>query len=164
LSIYDAGGPGVGIKGTWKSSEQELPFWVSAIQFGGESTENHWPDGRTAKEIFQNRRAEMWWGLRSRFEKAYEFKVEGKAHPIDEMIIPNCPQLIAELSLPLKQHTDTGKIRLESKKDMRDRGVKSPDYGDALALAFHVGTAKRRNAGLVAYDFVKFQDPLGLET
>jgi hypothetical protein len=38
--------------------------------------------------------------------------------------------------LPLSFRTDTGKIKLESKDDMRRRGVKSPNYGDALALAF----------------------------
>jgi phage terminase large subunit len=143
--IYDAGGPGVGIKGTWQTYEGKLPFLASAIPFGGEPTETVWPDGRTAHEIFLNRRAEMWWTLRQRFERAYEYKVEGKKHPIDELIsIPNCSQLIAELSLPLKKHTDRGKIKIESKDDMKRRGVKSPDYADALALAFHTGPGKRR--------------------
>ncbi len=51
--------------------------------------------------------------------------------------LPDCPELIAELSLPLAERTETGKIKLESKDRMRARGVKSPDYADALALAFH---------------------------
>jgi hypothetical protein len=46
-------------------------------------------------------------------------------------------------NLVLVEHTETGKIQLESKKAMKARGIKSPDYGDALALAFHVGTPKR---------------------
>ena len=32
---------------------------------------------------------------------------------------------------------------LESKEAMKSRGIKSPDYGDALALAYHVGTPLR---------------------
>ena len=140
--IYDVGGLGVGIKGPWVTIAREtpLPFLDTPVNFGGDATDNVWPDGRTAKEIFLNRRAEMWWTLRCRFERAYEFKEQGKKHPPDELIsIPACPQLIAELSLPLKQHTDKGKIKLESKKDMKKRGVKSPDFADALALAFHTG-------------------------
>ena len=56
----------------------------------------------------------------------------------DEMIsIPNHPQLIAELSMPLAQRTASGKIKIESKDDMHRRGLKSPNYADALVLAFH---------------------------
>ncbi len=146
--IYDVGGPGLGIKGTWDTAPAEsVPFLVTAVPFGGTPTENVWADfdGKKACEIFDDRRTEMWWSLRRRFERAYEYKTQGKNHKPDEMIsIPNCRQLIAELSLPLKEHTDKGKIKLESKKKLKKRGVKSPDYADALALAFHVGTAKRR--------------------
>ncbi len=79
----------------------------------------------------------MWWTLRRRFEKAYEFVEQGVKHPLEEMIsIPDHPQLIAELSLPLSEYTETGKIKLESKDAMRRRGVKSPDFGDALVLCF----------------------------
>ncbi len=41
-----------------------------------------------------------------------------------------------ELSLPLKQYSGTGKIKLESKKDMKKRGIKSPNKADALAYCF----------------------------
>jgi hypothetical protein len=58
-------------------------------------------------------------------------------HPPEEMIsIPNCPDLIAEVSAPLAFRTETGKVKIESKKDMARRGVKSPDHADALVLAF----------------------------
>ena len=41
--------------------------------------------------------------------------------------------------MPLGQHTDTGKTRLESKAHMAMRGVASPDYADALVYAFAEG-------------------------
>jgi phage terminase large subunit len=50
--------------------------------------------------------------------------------------IPNHPELIAQLSLPLWQTTDTGKTKLESKPDMKKRGVGSPDFADALAYRY----------------------------
>ena len=53
--------------------------------------------------------------------------------------IPDDPQLIAELSLPLYQFTGSGKIRIEGKEDMRRRGVKSPDRADALMYSFAPG-------------------------
>ena len=134
---YDAGGLGAGVRGTWDTSEKVLPFNVTPVNFGGSPTDDRWPDGQTSAEKFLNLRAEMWWNLRCRFEKSFEFKEKGVQHPLDEMIsIPNHPGLIAELSTALIERTDKGKIKLESKKDMRARGVKSPNYADALALAY----------------------------
>lgn len=138
---YDAGGPGMGVKGTWEAARQDphflLGFEAIAVNFGGTPTDSYWPDGQTSAEKFLNLRAEMWWRLRARFEKAYECREQGITHRPEEMIsIPDHPQLIAELSQPLSFRTNTGKVKLEAKDDMRRRGVKSPDFGDALALAF----------------------------
>ncbi len=134
---YDAGGPGMGIKGTWETAETPLPFVARGLAFGGTPSESYWPDGQTSQEKFLNLRAEMWWRLRACFERVYEYTTQKIAHAPEDMIsIPNCPQLIAELSQPLTQRTETGKVKLESKDSMKRRGVKSPDYGDALALAF----------------------------
>ena len=138
---FDAGGPGMGVKGTWTSAQNDprfdLGFHANPVNFGGRPTEARWPDGQSSVEKFVNLRAEMWWRLRARFEKAYEFVEQGVQHRPEDMIsIPDCPQLIAELSQPLSFRTEMGKVVLESKKDMARRGVKSPDYGDALALCF----------------------------
>ena len=134
---YDAGGPGAGVRGTWDTAEG-LPFEAQAVQFGESPGDDVWPDGQTSKQKCLNLRAEMYWKLRARFERAYEFREKKIQHPPDEMIsIPDHPQLIAELSMPLAQRTSSGKIKLESKDDMRRRGLKSPNYADALAMAFH---------------------------
>jgi len=132
---YDCVGIGAGIRGTFESSDRKLRFRPHAVNVGAAPTETVWPDGKTSKERFLNLRAEIWWLLRTRFEKTFEHVEEGVEHPLDELIsIPDHPQLIADLSLPLYMRTEAGKIKLEAKADMRRRGVKSPDYGDALAL------------------------------
>lgn len=134
---YDAGGPGVGFRGTWETATQALGFEARGIAFGGTPSLTYWPDGQNSQQKFVNLRAEMWWRLRTRFERVYEYREQGIRHALEDMIsIPNCPQLIAELSQPLTHRTDVGKIQLESKKVMRARGIKSPDHADALALAF----------------------------
>lgn len=134
---YDCVGVGEGIRGTFDSSERRLNFRPHALNGGESPSSTEWPDGKTSKERFLNLRAELWWLLRVRFEKAYEFREQGVAHPPEEMIsIPEHSQLIADLSLPLYTRTESGKIKLESKEQMRRRGVKSPDYGDALAYSF----------------------------
>lgn len=136
---YDTIGVGVGVKSTFATTESEVPFETVAVNVGeSPSDSTRWPDGKTSKEKFKNVRAELWWKMRTRFEKAYEFRELGVQHEPEEMIsIPDCPELISQLSLPLVEYTENGKIQLESKAKMRGRGVKSPDHADALALSFY---------------------------
>jgi hypothetical protein len=62
--------------------------------------------------MFANLRAELWWIVRTRFEKTYQVVTEGAVYPPDELIsIPICAELIAQLSTPLCHHTATGKIQ-----------------------------------------------------
>jgi phage terminase large subunit len=134
---YDVVGPGMGVKGTFASGGRRLRFVPVGVNGGDRPTETLWPDGRTSRERFHNLRAELWWLLRCRFERAYEHVTQGRAHRPEDMVsVPDHPQLIAQLSLPLWRQTDRGRLKLESKEDMRRRGVQSPDFADALALAF----------------------------
>lgn len=82
--------------------------------------------GEKAKDPtrFVNRRAEMFWLLREAIE----------AGEVD--LDPADLDLAAELG-KLKWFDDgRGRIRVESKEDMRRRGIKSPDRADAAAMAF----------------------------
>lgn len=52
-----------------------------------------------------------------------------------EVSIANDEELVAQLSVRKYSITSIGKIMLESKKAMKDRGIKSPDRGDAVVLS-----------------------------
>jgi hypothetical protein len=53
--------------------------------------------------------------------------------------LPNLPDLNDDLTtLKRKPNGVSSALRLESKDEMRRRGVKSPDIADALALTFAV--------------------------
>jgi len=75
------------------------------------------------KEKFANLRAEMYKNLSSKFENG-------------EISIPDDLELIAQLSSVKYKINSRGQLQMESKEDMKKRGVKSPDKADALALAF----------------------------
>jgi hypothetical protein len=51
-----------------------------------------------------------------------------------ECVIPNDDQLIHELAAPRFAFTSTGKIKIESKDEMRKRGIRSPDLADSFCL------------------------------
>ena len=68
-------------------------------------------------------RDELWWKLRERFEKSH-------------ISLADCPDqgLISEISSIKYMVKDNGKIKIESKQEMRDRNMPSPNKGDALML------------------------------
>jgi hypothetical protein len=50
--------------------------------------------------------------------------------------MPKDDALIAELTTPTYAFTSTGKMVVESKADMKKRGMRSPDLADAFPLTF----------------------------
>lgn len=59
---------------------------------------------------------------------------EGKEKPI-ELILPDDDELAGQLSSRKYGMTEAGKIKVESKKKMKERGLPSPDEADSLLLA-----------------------------
>ena len=80
-------------------------------------------------EQFLNKRAEWWWGLRERFEQ----------DTID--LDPDDEELASDLAEIRYKVNSRGQIQIESKEDMRKRIGRSPDKGDAVAMAFGEGEA-----------------------
>lgn len=75
------------------------------------------------KGVFSNLRAEGYWKLRDLFTAG-------------DIAIPQDQRLLGELAALRYSFDSLGRILLESKEDMRKRGVPSPDRADALMLAF----------------------------
>lgn len=69
-------------------------------------------------------------------------------HPMEpELILPEDDALIAQLSARKYKITSTGRIKVESKEDMKKRGLSSPDEADCLCmlcLPFDRERAKRQ--------------------
>jgi hypothetical protein len=82
------------------------------------------------KERYANARAEWWWGLRSRFESG-------------DIAIPDDEALITQLAGIRYKVNSRGQIQIESKDDMKRRGLSSPDRADALMLTFGVNNSDR---------------------
>lgn len=79
---------------------------------------------RPSDESFVSRRAEIWWRMREWF--------------LEDVSLAPHPDIKADLIGPEYGTNDRGKTYLESKEDMRKRGLPSPDIGDGLALTFAV--------------------------
>ena len=129
---YDAGG---GYGEPVAQMGKSVAFAVRGLNGGETPSSTRWNDGRTSQEKFINARAEWWWLMRERFRKTWETVEEGTQYAADELIsIPNDATLVQQLSMPMVETNETGKVRIESKIRMRARGVKSPDAADMLAM------------------------------
>lgn len=95
------------------------------------------------KDHFSNIKAQQWTYVADRFRKTYEYLTQNVDHPIEELISidtegwteEEIESFMFELSAPRKDVDLTGKFKVESKKDMRKRGVKSPNKADAAIMA-----------------------------
>jgi hypothetical protein len=98
---------------------KEMGFKVSEIWFGSRSNE---PE-------YANKRTEMWGRMREWLNGGF---------------IDAHQELIDDLSGPEYKFAKNGdSIQLESKEQMKARGLHSPDHGDALALTFAVVAARK---------------------
>ncbi len=108
-TFVDAGGMGAGVI----DRLLQLNIEVIPVDFGGKSTDPR----------FENKRAEIWWEMA-------EWTREGGC-------LPSGQDLVQDLSAPRYTYRNArGKLQLESKDSMRERGLPSPDVGDALACTF----------------------------
>lgn len=88
------------------------------------------------KDRFLNARAEDHWGLRKRM-------IDG------DLDLPAGQKLRSQLAgIKYKVVTDR-KLKIESKEDMKKRGVKSPDYAEAVINAFAEGTEQQSSVWFV---------------
>jgi hypothetical protein len=96
------------------------------------------PTTDAAREKYKNLKAELFWGLRLRFEEADVWGLEDRA-------------TLSQLASLRYTHDGRGRVEIESKADAQKRGVKSPDRAEAVMLAFagpHPNEARAKLYGL----------------
>ena len=115
MACIDEGGIGAGILD--RLNEQR--YKVRGVNFG-------WKAKNPRAHL--NKRAEIWCAMREWLKSAS---------------IPEDRRLKDDLTGVKSMFTSSGAIQLESKKDMRSRGLDSPDSADALAVTFAFPIAQR---------------------
>lgn len=112
----DIGGLGAGVYDRlMELLPEDQHHILAAINFGGTALN---------PERYKNRRSEMWYEMRDWLSGDLP------------VMIPDDDSLHADLCGPGYKHDSNSRRVLESKESMRNRGVKSPDGGDSLALTF----------------------------
>lgn len=133
---YDSVGVGAGVKATVKErgiSDRYNPYNGSnAVAF----PDKEYVEGKTNREMFYNKKAQDWWGLRDRFHKAYRALMYDDIFDDDELIcIFSTAGDIDKLREELCQATyvtRSGKILIEK----APKGAKSPNIADSVVVCF----------------------------
>jgi hypothetical protein len=121
LVNIDEGGLGAGVVDRLK----EQRYKIKGVNFGNKAKNGM---------MYGNKRAEMWGDMREWLKSA---------------AIPTDRYLKSDLISPMMKPDSKGSIFLESKKDMRARGLASPDAADAIALTFAFPVAHREYTGII---------------
>ena len=115
--LIDAIGLGAGVYDRCK----ELGLPVRAVNVG---------EAAATRETYMRLRDELWFKARDWFQERW-------------CSVPQDDALIAELTAPTYTFTSTGKLVVESKADMKKRGMRSPDLADAFLLTFACGERRK---------------------
>jgi len=149
LLTYDVVGIGAGVKLALK--RLDTPELVTAAYTGAGVTdgESLYEDDLKNEDVFRNGRAQWWWYLRDRFEKTYQAVEKGRYINPDDLIsldstLEELPRLKSELCKVRRKRGQTAYIQIESKQDMKKRGVQSPNIADALVMAFFTDAKQDR--------------------
>jgi hypothetical protein len=113
--VVDGDGLGAGVVDQIRARNHKC------FEFHGNATPN-------APKKYLNKRAEVWGEMRDWMPTAQ---------------IPDDPEMADDLIGPLYEYNHDGQIKLESKEDMKERGLASPDCGDMLAMTFAVKVAPK---------------------
>ncbi len=139
--VFDSIGVGAGVKAQLNRKKGRVQ--TVGFNAGGKvyKPESFYMPGKKNKDMFSNIKAQAWWIVRDRFYKTWRAVEHGDRYPAEELIsldsgIKDLDYLKAELSRPQVDYDQNGRVKVESKKDMKKRGIPSPNRADALIMAF----------------------------
>ncbi|WP_286080635.1 AAA family ATPase [Parablautia intestinalis] len=104
---------------------EKLPYMVIPVNNGSAATD----------EYYFNLGAQMWGHIKELLESNFSNKMQGKNDV--QIELPNDEEMVKQLSVRKYHMTSKGKIQLESKDEMKKRGLGSPDTADSLSLALY---------------------------
>ncbi len=149
--IYDSIGVGAGFKNAI-GNINNVSYQVNGWNAGGGvedpdkrvyKNDDGEDDKRTNRDFFLNAKAQAWWEVRERARKTYLSINMNKEYNESELLsmdserlgMDRIDHLISELASPKMEYAN-GKVKVESKKDMKARGLDSPNDADAFIMAF----------------------------
>lgn len=128
----DASGLGWGVAGLVKRQVQEAGLPARVFGIRGE-------DDPHDESQFKNARSEMWWNTRTLMKPVAD-PATGQVLGGGKVRLVNMPtRAVAQLSAPKYGNDTAGRIVVQKKRELKAKGIHSPDLADAINLALYEG-------------------------
>jgi phage terminase large subunit len=140
---YDAIGVGVGVKPHFKLLDPTESIVLTPFDARNKASKDLYQDTHKGCDYFKNRRSEEIMKLKDRFHKTWMARIKGAYINPEELISIDTTNISDEIidklrhectnirEKPLSTH-----VTIESKDDMKSRGLKSPNLFDSLYICF----------------------------
>jgi len=137
--IYDSIGVGAHVGSTLKTMGVTGGYFKFNAGGAIVNPEKEYAPKIKNKDKFENLKAQAWQDVADRFRNTYNAVTKGETFPPDELIsisskCPKLEQLKLELSTPLKRYSKRGLDMVETKDEMKKRGIASPNVADAFIM------------------------------
>ncbi len=105
--------------------EEKLPYRIVPVNNGDKASDGY----------YFNLGSQIWGHVKELLEANFSNNLQGKQDT--QIELPHDEEMIKQLSVRKYHMTSKGKIQLESKEEMKKRGLGSPDTADSLSLALY---------------------------
>lgn len=122
-----------------------LQQWRKEGVFGADIVAVNVAENANDEKKFYRSRDEMWWSMRD--------LIEPNRDGADMLELDLEAKVLAQLNAPTYADDSKGRVQVESKDEMKERGVHSPDRAEAVLLALYEptgGPQGRKMSGLFA--------------
>lgn len=146
MIVYDS----IGVGAHTGSTLQTMNFYnFAGFNAGGKV---HKPsrkyNGVKQGEYFANIKAQAWWLVADRLRNTYDYVVNGnKNYKAEDLMsissnIDDIEKLISELCTPRRDFDKSGRVKVESKDELKARGISSPNRADAFIMSASAGLVR----------------------
>lgn len=138
LNIDDIG-VGASVPGEFRRLDPDGDYRGWTASESPRDADREYQPGKSHGDMFANLKAQGWGMLGDRFRNTWQAR-NGLPYDPDQLIsipsgLPLRTKLQAELSQPRRESVN-GRMKVESKKDLKKRGVPSHNLADAVVMAF----------------------------
>lgn len=147
---YDSIGVGAQVGATLK--DMGIPTGYNKFNAGGAVLlpEQEYAHKIKNKDKFENLKAQAWQMVADRFRNTYNYVVKGQESPPDQLIsisgdLPSLAKLKTELSTPRKRFSKRGLDMVETKDELKARGINSPNLADAFIMGASGFSLKKKS-------------------
>jgi len=141
IMLYDSIGIGAHVGSTLKNNNIRTGYYKFNAGATVFNPDREYMPKITNKEKFENLKVQAWQSIADRLRNTFNAVNKGLKYKSEELIslsseLKGLDSIITELCSPHKAYSKRGLDMVETKQDLKKRGIASPNKADAVIMAF----------------------------